>query len=136
MSKQSRLRRAHKKKRPVRVPAMPNRSRDPMHRMVRNHQDILQNIEFVLVTSSRDDPTVDDAAADRALTCAMRGGAPDDPQVADILTGLQAIRQVRPETPDAIWQDGLLTVLQSVRRHSTRLPGERRYLQFVSRFII
>jgi hypothetical protein len=138
MSKASRLRRAHRKKRrPIKV--LPTRSlgsRRLMKRMSRDHPDLLQNIEFVLVTDWRENHQVDDAAAEEALRTVLGEGTPRSPLAEGIVEHLAAMREFRSDIPDHIWRDAVLTVLQSVRRHSLRRPGEQAYLRFASPFIL
>ena len=139
MSKASRLKRAHKKKaRPVRiVPTTHGGSRRLMKRMSAEYPDVLQNIEFALVTNWRENGQVDDAAVAEALRAALRGEpAAGDPRVEAMVEDLASMREGRSDVPDHTWRDALLTVLQSVRRHSCCRPGERKYLRFTDRFIL
>jgi hypothetical protein len=104
--------------------------------MQRDHLDLLQNIEFILVTKYREDPTIDDRVVAEVLKAAIDNNAPQDKQAASIKESLQGIREIRSDIPDEIWRDGLRTVLQSVHRHSSLKPGSRGYLNFVSDFIL
>src|SRR5690348_15998648 len=77
--------------------------RSPMGRMKRvsrEHEDVLQNIEFVLVTGWRDDPRVDDAGALAALQGALTGQEPDDPRAAVLAGNLAEVRRLREDVPD------------------------------------
>jgi hypothetical protein len=107
-----------------------------MKRMTRNHQDILQNIEFVLVSGYRDDHGIDDCTVADALKAAIRDDVPEDPRAASLSEGLEGIRGFRSDVSDDIWRDGLRTVLQSVHRHSSLKQGSRGYLDFVSDFVL
>ena len=107
-----------------------------MKRMARDHLDVLENIEFVLVTRYREEGDIDDAAAARALQAVMNENLPLDPVSMSLAEALTEIREFRSDVSDEIWRDGLLTVLQSVQRHSRLRPGETEYLDFVSQFII
>jgi len=107
-----------------------------LKRMQRDHLDLLQNIEFILVTKYREDPTIDDRVVAEVLKAAIDNNAPQDKQAASIKESLQGIREIRSDIPDEIWRDGLRTVLQSVHRHSSLKPGSRGYLNFVSDFIL
>ena len=49
-----------------------------MEQMASEHQDVLQNIEFVLVNEHRADPTIDDRHVDAALKTALGGGFAQD----------------------------------------------------------
>jgi hypothetical protein len=109
-----------------------------LRRMPEEHPDVLQNIEFSVVQAWRDDPRVDDAAADTALRLALADESVDsakDAQVRRILIALEAMRDLRSDIADEVWRDALLTVKQSVRRHSACQPGERRYLHFTAPFV-
>jgi hypothetical protein len=113
-------------------------NRTGMKHMTRDHLDVLQNIESVLVAARTKVPSIDDDAVDRALRIAMSGGGPED---ADDLKGrvlcgiLQSTRNIRDDVPDHIWRAGLKTVADSVRRHSTLAPGETSYLDFVAQYV-
>ena len=109
-----------------------------MKEMSRDHLDVLQNIEFVLVKSAREDPGVDDRTIDEALSLSLRGGEPDDDTdgtVIDICELLDEMRDFRGDVPDNIWDAGLKTVRDSVRRHSSLAPGDRGYLHFVEQYV-
>ncbi|MHC4511598.1 MAG: hypothetical protein ACYTAO_22045 [Planctomycetota bacterium] len=108
----------------------------PLKRMTRNHQDILQNIEFVLVSRYRDNGTIDDRIVADALTVALGGNVPQNRRAQSLTEALEEIREFRSDVSDEIWRDGLRTVLQSVHRHSSLRPGSRGYLDFVSAFIV
>ena len=106
-----------------------------LKRMVRDHQDILQNIEFILVTAYRNDRRIDDRIVADALKAAIRGDIAEDTLAESLNEGLEEMRLFRSDVSDDIWRDGLRTVLQSVQRHSYLRPGEREYLDFVCDFI-
>jgi hypothetical protein len=106
-----------------------------LKRMTRDHQDVLQNIEFVLVTGYRDDGSIDDRIVAAALRAAIHGGVPEDARAQSLNEGLEEMREFRADVTDDVWRDGLRTVLQSVHRHSDLRPGEREYLDFVCDFI-
>jgi len=106
-----------------------------MKRLAREHEDVLQNIEFALVRCHRDDPRVDDRVADEALGAAIRGVEPDEPHAADVFAALASIRQMREDVEDGVWRDALQVVRDSVRRHSERRPGETSYLDFVAPYV-
>ena len=107
-----------------------------MKRMSRDHLDVLQNIEHVLVTSWRDDPSIDDAVVEQALRAAIRPEEAGEARSGDIVAELAGIRKLRTDIGDDVWHAALRTVLQSVERHSTRRPGQTAYLRFVSPFIV
>jgi hypothetical protein len=103
--------------------------------MARDHEDVLQNIEFVLVSLWRRDPEIDDRACTAALRAAIAGREPDDPRAAALFQNLQEIRALREDIDDKVWRNALRVVDESVHRHSDRRPGETGYLRFASRFI-
>lgn len=107
-----------------------------LKRMTRDHQDVLQNIEFILVSCYREDRSIDDRIVAEALKAAIRGDVPEDARVQLLNEGLEDIRELRSDVSNDIWLDGLRTVLQSVHRHSNLRLGERAYLDFVSDFIL
>ena len=110
-------------------------SRKLIKRMVRDHQDILQNIEFVLVSQYRQDRSIDDRIVADALKAAIRDDTAEDALAESMNEALEEMRLFRSDVSDDIWRDGLRTVLQSVHRHSYLRPGEREYLDFVCNFI-
>jgi len=142
MSKVKRLKRkrALQKKANIRQMALKKHSkvmlgsRKLLKRMPRDHLDVLQNIEFILVTGYRDDRSIDDRIVADALKAAINGNVPDGPRSVSLNDGLESIRELRSDVSDDIWRDGLRTVLQSVHRHSSLIPGCRWYLDFVSDF--
>jgi hypothetical protein len=106
-----------------------------LKRMTRDHQDVLQNIEFVLVSRYREDGRIDDRIVANALKAAIRGDTADDALAGLLNEELEEMRLFCSDVSDDIWRDGLRTVLQSVQRHSNLRPGEREYLDFVCDFI-
>ena len=109
-----------------------------MKRMMREHPDVLQNIEFVLTDGYRHDSSIDDCVVLEALRAAINGETPADPRAQGLVEGFTRIRGIRDEksaVADDVWRDGLLVVLQSVRRHSTPKPGARGYPNFVSQYV-
>lgn len=106
-----------------------------LKRMTRDHQDVLQNIEFILVSGYRDDDRIDDRIIADALKAAISGDTAEDALAESLNKDLAETRQLNSDVSDDIWRDGLRTVLQSVQRHSNLSPGEREYLNFVSDFI-
>mgnify|MGYP001061073684 CR=1 FL=1 len=110
-------------------------SRKLLKRMARDHQDVLQNIEFVFIDHYSEDHHIDDRIVADALEAAIRGDTAEDTLAESLRKGLEEMRLLRSDVSDDIWQDGLRTVLQSVHRHSCLRPGEREYLDFVGDFI-
>ena len=107
-----------------------------LKRMTRDHQDLLQNIEFVFISRYREDRHIDDRIVADALKAAIDGYTAEDALAESLNKGLEKVRLFRSDVSDDIWRDGLLTVLQSIRRHSSLRPGEREYLDFVGHFIL
>ena len=105
-------------------------------RMVRDRQDVLQNIEFALVTAARDAEEVDDRVVEQVLQLAIRGLSSEDPIVQWALNLLASIRETREEVPDEVWRDGLRVVYASLKRHSSCGRGETNYLEFAGQFIV
>jgi len=106
-----------------------------MKLMSRDHQDILQNIEFILVSGYREDQSIDDRIVAEALKAAIAGASPQDTLAQSLKRKLEAMREFRSDVTDDVWLNGLRVVLQSVHRHSSLSPGDRGYLDFVSQFI-
>ena len=107
-----------------------------LKRMVRDHQDVLQNIEFVFISRYREDGRIDDRIVADILKAAIHGDMPEDALAESLIKELEEILLFRSEVSDDIWRDGLRVVLQSVHRHSDLRPGEREDLDFVSYFIL
>lgn len=143
MSKLKRMRRkrAAQKKANIRLMALHSEQRETLgsrkllRRMTRDHQDVLQNIEFILVSGYREDGRIDDRIIAQALKAAIRGEVPESARAQSLNESLDEMRELRADVPDDIWRVGLRTVLQSVQRHSNLRPGEREYLDFVSDFV-
>jgi hypothetical protein len=105
-----------------------------MKQMTRNHLDLLQNIEFILLSEYENDVCIDDSIVAEALRAVVLNTEPDDEIVQSLKERLEDLRRLRSDVSDEIWRDGLLTVLQSVLRHSSLKPGCIWYLDFVSSF--
>jgi hypothetical protein len=99
--------------------------------MTGNYLDVLQNIEFILLSEYENDASIDDCVVADALRAAVLNTEPDDDTAQFLKERLEQIRELRSDTSDDIWRDGLRTVLQSVLRHSSLKPGCRWYLDFV-----
>jgi hypothetical protein len=107
-----------------------------MERMAKDHLDVLQNIEFIIVTKYREDSSIDDGIVAEALKGAMGNGLPQDERAVLINEALQAMRELRSDVSDSVWRAGLQTVLDSVHRHSDLMPGRTDYLDFVCQFVM
>jgi hypothetical protein len=113
-------------------------TRSRMKHLVRDHVDILQNIEFALVSIAREDPTIDDRIIDQALHYGIKGTEPtedDDPRVAVLFGVLADFRDYREDVSDDIWIAALRKVDESVQLHSELKPGEKSYLEFVQEYV-
>jgi hypothetical protein len=109
-----------------------------MKQMSRDHLDVLQNIEFALISLAREEDEIDDRTIDEALRIALRGVEPDDDAdewVFALLEALAEIRGIRGDVSDGIWQSGLKSVRDSVRNHSSLAPGEKGYIRFVEQYV-
>ena len=104
-------------------------------RLVRNHADLLQNIEFALVNAASDSHEVDDHCIERILRHAITQKASDDPSTNSALDSLAEIRRLREEAPGDLWSDALRVVYTSLKRHSSCEPGDTSYLRFVSQYV-
>ena len=110
--------------------------RKSIKHMARDHLDVLQNIEFVLVSEYRSDRSIDDRIVADALRAVILDAEPEDTRAQSLSKSLEGIRELRADISDDIWQEGLRTVLQSVHRHSNLKPGSKWYLDFVSDFVL
>lgn len=109
-----------------------------MKQMSRDHLDVLQNIEFMLVRMAQQDAAIDDRILDEALRCALAGHRPDEEaedEVHDVFDAIADMRDFREDVSDGIWNSGLKTVRDSVRRHSSLAPGDRAYIRFVEPYM-
>ncbi len=107
-----------------------------MRRMSTHHLDILQNIEYALLTIFKVDPALDDRAIAVALGAYLDNESVIDEDTRDILGSINMVRATNQgDHPESRWRDGMKVVLDSVKTHSTLAPGDRGYLRFISRFI-
>ncbi len=111
------------------------RPQKSMKHMTRDHLDILQNIEFVLVSGYRSDRSIDDRIVADVLIAAILDAEPEDIRARSLNESMENIHMLRSDISDDIWRDGLRTVLESVHRHSSLKPGSRGYLDFVSDYV-
>ena len=110
-------------------------SKPNMKKMMRDHLDVLQNIEFVLVDGHRQDPSIDDRIALDALRCMLHADVPDDLRTIDLVEKLIEVQEMRPELPGHIWNECLRVIMESVREHSTLKLNATGYLNFAAQFI-
>jgi hypothetical protein len=104
-------------------------------KMVRYHQDVLQNIEFAIIAEYRKNNDIDDSVVADTLKAMIHSEEPTDKLSTALKRNLDGIRQMRSDIPDDLWRDGLRTILQSIHRHSSLRPGLRNYINFASQFI-
>lgn len=104
-------------------------------RMTRDYADVLQNVEFGLVTAFRESNEVDDRIVDMALRAAIGQKEPDDPHARRVIEHLSGLRLLRGDISDEEWRDALRVVFASVRRHSQCRAGDTAYLDFVSPYL-
>ena len=108
-------------------------------RMTRDHLDVLQNIEFSIISTCRSHGNIDDRIIASALKTAIAGSEPVGELSAILINDLVQIRQMRDDegaVTDSIWTDGLKVVLQSVHNHSDAQPGDRDYLAFIQDYVV
>jgi hypothetical protein len=127
------LRRQMDNKKQMRV-AMGDSATEDM--MIEHHQDILQNIEFALISCCRDNDKIDDRIIADALKAAICSQEPTSQLSTELLKALEGVREVRNDASDELWRNGLSTVLKSVDRHSNLQPSVKKYIKFVSPFIV
>ena len=104
-------------------------------RLVRNHADLLQNIEFTLVNAASELDEFDDQCIERILRHAITQKDSEDPSTNSVLESLEAICRQRELDPGDLWSDALRVVYTSLKRHSNCKPGETSYLKFVSQYV-
>ena len=103
--------------------------------MTSDHADVLQNIEFSIVSAYRRSSNIDDKVVASALKTVIAGGDAADELSHSLIEALEDIRLLRADVPEEIWKNGLNVVLQSVYDHSDMRTGDRDYLEFVSPFL-
>ena len=103
--------------------------------MTRYYVDVLQNIEFCLVTAWRDDSDIDDKDTAAALKTVINEGQAENQRVKLLVSSLENIRMQRLDVSDDIWKKGLKVVLESVHTHSDAKEGDTDYLEFASAFM-
>ncbi len=144
MSKLKRMRKkqALKKRSNVRITALRREQNEMLGRrslfdkMVNNHQDILQNIEFTIISEYRHDNGLDDRIVAEALKALILNTEPQDKSVDILKQMLESARRLRDDISDDLWRDGLRVVLRSVHNHSDFKPGSTHYLDFINNFIV
>jgi len=107
-----------------------------IRRMTRDHPDVLQNIEFALVSAYREDRRLDDSTIAETLRAAIRGLEPGSVLAGQVRIRLEGVREMRADIEDSLWLDGLRVILDSLHNHSDAKPGSTGYLSFASRFVV
>ena len=126
------MKRKFRKRRPFQEQENPNTL---FRKMTRDHVDVLENIEFVLVEAWREHSEIDDRIVMNALNASISGVEPVEPMPRLVFRRLGEMRLVRSDVDDPIWIGGLKVVLESVHTHSNAHPGDIDYLKFSERFI-
>ena len=104
-------------------------------RMIRDHVDLLQNIEATLVAAARQSEDINDYVVELVLRAAITRTESDRPTVVEAVARLDNIRDIRPELTEELWTNGLQTIYSSLRRHSDCRPGDTAYLDFVDDYV-
>lgn len=105
-------------------------------KMTRDHTDVLQNIEFAIVTAWREHPEIDDRAVAHALKSAIAETEPAGKLAEVVADALENTKLLRGEMDENLWGAGLKVVLESVHTHSEMQPGDTDYLDFVRAYIV
>lgn len=104
--------------------------------MTRHHLDVLQNIEFSIVSTCNNHGGIDDKIIAAALKTTIADSEPVDELSTILINDLVQTRRMRADVPDNIWTNGLKVVLQSVHNHSDARPGDRDYLAFIRNYVV
>jgi len=103
--------------------------------MTENHVDVLENIEFAIVNTWRNDQRIDDKEVAAALKSLIKEEAAKNEMAGRIIKAIENTRLIRADVSDEIWIKGLKVVLESVYTHSEAEEGDRFYLEFAEMFI-
>lgn len=106
-----------------------------MKRVSRKHLDVLQNIEFTLITARRRRQDVDDQVCHAAIQSTLTAQASAVEAVAELASDLADMRRLRSELKDQAWRDALRVVAWSITNHSDLRPGEIGYLTFAGQYL-
>ena len=105
-----------------------------LHHVVREHEEVLRDIEAVFARAFQQAEDVDDAVALECLEAVLEGRAPRDARALVLVGRIERVRGRHRYLPEQDWGDSLTVVMQSVRRHHLGIPGSVNYLHFVSAF--
>jgi hypothetical protein len=109
--------------------------------IVRDHVDLLQNIEFALVSTWKEDTRVDDAAVYEALRAVREDDEARSPLAGEAAAAVREILDWRGqdldshELPRPLRRAACKKIMSSIRNHSSCTPGDTGYLRFVSQFV-
>ncbi|MBN2183122.1 MAG: hypothetical protein JW715_14515 [Sedimentisphaerales bacterium] len=104
--------------------------------MTENHVDVLENIEFAIVNTWRDNQHIDDKAVAAALkSLIIKEEESKNITACPLIKAIENARLIRSDVSDEIWTKGLKVVLESVHTHSEAEEGDRSYLEFAEMFI-
>lgn len=134
MSMNSKKKRDERKKKEKKGLVKP--SSDKLRRTIsKNHMDLLQNIEFVLVRHYRDNDDIDDNMCADALRSVVKDKPLTNPYSISMAEELLSLKASRGDVDDKLWIDSCRVVLNSINDHSTLAPGNRGYLTFMKQFV-
>jgi hypothetical protein len=109
--------------------------------IIRDHMDLLQNIEFALVTTWKEDARVDDAAVYAALRAVREDDEARSPLAGEAAAAVRGIldwrrQNLEPhELSKPLRRAACKKIMGSIRNHSSCTPGDTGYLRFVSQFV-
>jgi len=112
-------------------------NRATLKHIVRDHIDILQDIDTVLLAYAEESQEVDDRTIDEALGILRRKNESirdAEHHVKSICLLLGHIRTRHEDVSDTIWLGALRTVQDELRRHSSLNPGEKSYIEYASNY--
>lgn len=122
----------HKKK-PAQPAGQPEIS---FQKMQRDHLDVLQNVEALIVARHRHDEAIDDLTVIAAMRGLIKNDLPDgDEQAILMMEDLLNLQEARPDVADRVWRAAYRMVLDSVHNHSTLHPGNKGYLDFIAMYL-
>jgi hypothetical protein len=105
-------------------------------RMIRDHVDVLKNVEFTLVDAANESTEFDDHLVEKVLRHSIERTSSEDPIVTWAMALLAEARDLRADVSDSLWRDALQVIYASLKRQSACEPGDTSYLGFISQFIL
>jgi hypothetical protein len=112
-------------------------NRATLKHIVRDHIDILEDIEMVMLAYAEESPEVDDRTIDEALGLLRRKNESirdAELHVKSLCHLMSHIRARHGDVSDTIWLGALRTVQDELRRHSSLNPGEKTYIEYVTNY--